>query len=107
MAPTHEEVVVACNALRSDATKWSTASDEMATASTSAAGLVLGRAEFGFAAEGHGVDTAYKTLQDRIAHLLSGADGEFDKIAAALRASADTYEAEDAAGAHEMDSVGG
>ena len=105
--PTHDEVTVACDALRSDAAKWMTASDEMAAASSAAQSLVLGREQFGFAAESHGVAAAYKALQDRIAHLLTGADTEFDKIAAALKTAADAYESEDAAGAHTFDSMGG
>jgi hypothetical protein len=77
----------------------------MAAASSGAQSLVLGREQFGFAAESHGVAAAYKTLQDRIAHLLTGADTEFDKIAKALKTAADAYEREDAAGAHKMNSI--
>ena len=106
MAPPHNEVVVACNALRSDAKKWTTASDEMAASASAAENLVLGRDQFGYAAETHGLVTSYKTLQQRIAHLLTGADAEFDKIAAALKSSADTYEREDAEGAHNFDQMG-
>jgi hypothetical protein len=107
MAPTHDEVKVACAALRSDATKWIAASDEMSAASSAGQSLVLGREQFGFAAESHGLASAYKTLQDRIAHLLTGADTEFDKIAGALKTAADAYETEDAAGAHKFNSMGG
>jgi hypothetical protein len=103
--PTHDEVKVACAALRSDATKWTTASDDMTAASGAAANLVLGLEAFGFAAQSHGLTEAYAALQSRIAHLLTGADGEFDKIAGALRTAADAYESEDAAGAHAMNSI--
>jgi hypothetical protein len=106
MAPTPEEVKVACKALRSDATKWSTASDEMSAAQGSVQNLVLDRAQFGHAADNRGLVSSYKTLQDRIATLLTGADAEFDKMAAALRTAADTYEREDAEGAHEFDQMG-
>lgn len=106
MAPSKDEVQVACDALRSDAKKWATASDEMAGASTSAQNLVLGRDQFGYAAESHGLVAAYTTLQQRIAHLLTGADSEFDKLSGVLKASADTYEYEDAAGAHRMNRIG-
>jgi hypothetical protein len=50
--------------------------------------------------------TSYTTLQQRIVNLLTGADGEFDKIAGALKTAADTYEREDAAGAHAMNKIG-
>ncbi|MGH4016768.1 MAG: hypothetical protein ACRDSL_23110 [Pseudonocardiaceae bacterium] len=92
---------------RSDAKKWATASDAMAAAATSAQNLVIGRDQFGYAAESRGLVAAYTTLQQRIAHLLTGADREFDKISGALKASADTYEREDAAGAHRMNRLGG
>lgn len=105
MAPTHDQVVVACNALRSDATKWVTGSDEMAAAATAAQGQTLGRAELGWIAEQRGVTAAYTTLQGKIATLLTGADREFDALAVALRTSADNYEREDAEGAHLMDGI--
>lgn len=105
MAPSPEDVKVACDALRSDAKKWAAASDEMMAATASAQNLVLGRDQFGYAAESRGLVAAYTTLQQRIAHLLTGADAEFDKISGALKASADTYEYEDASGAHEMGKI--
>jgi len=104
--PTHDEVMVACDALRSDATKWMTASDEMAAAAGKAENLVLGKDQFGGAGDERGVVNAYETLRDKIAGLLTGADAEFDKIAGALRASADTYEREDAEGAHRLERAG-
>ena len=105
MAPS-DKVRVACEALRSDASKWATASDEMTAAATSAQNLVLGTAQFGYAAETHGLVTSYTTLQQRIAHLLTGAGTEFEKISQTLKASADTYEREDAEGAHRMSRIG-
>lgn len=106
MAPPRHDVKVACDALRSDAKKWATASDEMAAASTSAQNLVLGAAQLGYAAESRGLVSVYTMLQQRIAHLLSGADREFDKISKVLIESANTYEYEDSRGAHEMGSIG-
>lgn len=97
-----KKVEVACDALRSDAKKWATASNEMLAAATAAQNLVLGPDQFGYAAENRGLVAAYTTLQQRIAHLLTGADGEFDKISSTLRASANTYEYEDTQGAHRM-----
>lgn len=105
MAPSKAEVKVACDALRSDARKWAAASDEMMAAATSAQNLLLGRGQFGYAAESRGLVAAYTTLQQRIGRLLSEADAEFDKISGALKASADTYESEDASGAHLMGKI--
>jgi hypothetical protein len=106
MAPSHEEVKVACEALRSDAKKWGTASDDMSTAASSAQNLVLGREQFGYAAENHGLVAAYTTLQQRVATLLAGADTEFNKISSTLKQVADTYEREDAEGAHKFNQMG-
>jgi hypothetical protein len=106
MAPTKEDVKVACGALRSDAKKWATASDEMSTATSSAQNLVLGRDQFGYAAENHGLVASYTTLQQRLAGLLQGADTEFGKIDSTLRTVADIYEREDAAGAHKFNQMG-
>lgn len=107
MAPTHEQVVADCNAMRSDATKWTTAADAMHGASDAAKGLNLGDTQFGLADAAQGCKTAYATIQTKLGSLLDGADTEFDKVAAALKASADTYEKEDAEGAHKFDSTGG
>jgi hypothetical protein len=107
MAPTHEQVVADCNDMRSDATKWQTASDAMHGAASTARGLTLGDTQFGLADAAQGCKTAYATIQDKMAGLLDGADAEFEKVAKVLKASADTYEKEDAAGAHRFDSMGG
>jgi hypothetical protein len=74
----------------------------MMAATTAAQNLVLGSDQFGYAAESRGLVAAYSTLQQRIAHLLAGADSEFDKVSGALKASADTYEREDTESAHRM-----
>jgi len=65
--PSHDEVRVACAALRSDAKKWSTASDEMSAAAEKAENLMLGKDQFGWAGDERGVVNAYETLQDKIA----------------------------------------
>ncbi|MGH3428847.1 MAG: hypothetical protein ACRDRI_04330 [Pseudonocardiaceae bacterium] len=102
---TTKKVEVACEALRSDAKKWATASDEMRVAAASAKNLVLGGGQFGHVAEVRGLVAAYTTLQQRIARLLTGANSEFAKVSQALKASADTYEDEDAKGAHMMGGI--
>jgi hypothetical protein len=106
MAPTHDQVVADCNAMRADATKWQTASDAMHGASGTAKGLTLGDTQFGLADAAQGCKTAYATIQSKIVTLFDGADAEFEKVAGVLKASADTYEKEDAAGAHRFESTG-
>ena len=106
MAPPTEEVKVACEALRSDARKWATASDEMSAAAVAAQNLVLDRGQFGYVADNRGLVASYATLQQRLANLLQGADTEFGKISSTLMTVADTYEREDAAGAHKFNKMG-
>ncbi|MGH3698818.1 MAG: hypothetical protein ACRDRU_12120 [Pseudonocardiaceae bacterium] len=100
-----KKVKVACDAMRLDATKWATASDEMRAAATSAQNLVLGRDQFGYDAEILGLVATYTALQQRVAHLLTGADSEFNKISGALKTSADTYKYEDTKGAHRIGKI--
>lgn len=107
MAPTHEQVVADCNAMRADATKWQTASDAMHGAAGTARGLTLGDTQFGLADAAQGCKAAYSSIQDKVAGLFDGADAEFEKVAKVLKASADTYEKEDNDGAHKFDSMGG
>jgi hypothetical protein len=106
MAPTHDQVVADCNDMRSDATKWQTASDAMHGAAGTAKGLTLGDTQFGLADAAQGCKTAYETIQNKLAALMDGADTEFEKVAKALKASADTYEKEDAEGAHRFETTG-
>lgn len=92
MAPTQDELKVALEAMRSDAGVWTHASDEMQAAATAAQNVVLTDAQFGYIAGEQGVITAYQHVQQRIAHLLTGAQAEFDKIGSSLRTAADWYE---------------
>jgi hypothetical protein len=106
MAPPTVDVKVACEALRSDAKKWETASDEMSYSAMAARNLELNEHQFGHFVATHGLVTSYAALQQRLANLLDGADTELGKIARTLRMVADTYEREDAAGAHKFKKAG-
>ncbi|TCO57085.1 type VII secretion target [Actinocrispum wychmicini] len=92
MAPTQDELKVALEAMRSDAGVWTHASDEMQASATAAQNVVLTADQFGWAAEQQGVVGAYQQVQQRMAHLLTGAQTEFDKVATSLRTAADWYE---------------
>ena len=105
MPLTHEQVVVDCEALRSDARKWLAAADDLRGAAGVSAGLVMGVDMFGVSDAG--CQSAYTALQGKLASLLGQADTELRKVAVVLRAAADTYEQEDAAGAHGMAQAGG
>ncbi|HEU5471465.1 MAG TPA: type VII secretion target [Actinophytocola sp.] len=100
-------VEVACDTLRSDATKWGTASDAMETAARTSEGLVLGSDKLGVAAQERGVIAAYDALKQKLSGLITGGATEFDALSSTLREVADTYQREDAEGAHTITEAGG
>ena len=104
--PTHHQVTVDCNALRSDAKKWSAAADDIGAAASTAGGLTLGVDKFGASDAAQGCQSTYAILQSTLATLLSQGNKELEKVATVLKASADTYEREDAAGAHRFEKMG-
>lgn len=99
-------VRVACDALRSDATKWAQAATALDSAAKAAQGLSMGVAELGFAAQEHGVVAAYEALRQKLVRLLTSGVTELDGLAALLRQAADTYQSEDEAGAHRVAEAG-
>lgn len=107
MALTHEQVVVDCDVLRSDAKKWLTAADDMQGAAGAGAGLVMGVDKFGASQASADCQSSYTALQRKLAGLLGQAGTELRKVATVLRSAADTYEQEDTAGAHSLAPTGG
>jgi hypothetical protein len=98
--PTPEQITVALEALESDAALWSRAAAELRDAADAAAGLALDPAAFSFA--GGAVAAAYEALRGRTTALLAEGADNLDAVAAALRASAAAYAADEAAGAHRL-----
>jgi hypothetical protein len=99
------DLTVALEALEADAARWSDTAADLRAASAAAEGLVLAPAAFSFA--GHGAATAYEALRSRTARLLSEGADNLDAVAAALRASAAAYAADEAAGAHRLSGADG
>ena len=99
-APTPDQITVAVEALESDAALWSRTASELRDAAATAAGQVLEPSAFSFA--GGAVAGAYEALRGRTAALLADGADNADAIAAALRASAAAYAADEAAGAHRL-----
>jgi hypothetical protein len=97
------DLVVALEALESDAARWNDAATRLRTAAAAAAGLVLDAGAFSFA--GQAAADAYEALRIRTETLLAQGADELDAIAAALRTSAATYAAEEAAGAHRLEAA--
>lgn len=103
MAPTPQEISVSLEALRADADQWAAAAGTMHAAAGLAETQRLDPAVFSFA--GLTAATTYELLRARMARLLDQGASAFESIAAALRASADSYEADEAAGAHRIRNV--
>jgi len=99
------DVTVALEALEADAARWSSAAADLRAASAAAQGLDLPPAAFSFA--GRAAATAYEALRGRTARLLGEGAENLDAIAAALRASAAAYAADEATGAHRLDVTDG
>jgi hypothetical protein len=99
-APTPDQITVAVEALKSDAALWSRTAAELRDAAATAAEQVLEPSAFSFA--GGAVAAAYEALRGRTAALLTEGADNADAIAAALRASAAAYAADEAAGAHRL-----
>lgn len=100
------KVRASVEAMRSDARTWAAAAREIGQAHAMARNLTLGEEQFTprFAEI---VQASYTELQRHLAALLEAAAVEFDKVGIALRASAETYEREDAEGAHGLRKAGG
>jgi hypothetical protein len=103
MVPTHDQIIVSVDALRTDADEWARAAKDMHDVAAKADTQKVDAAAFSFA--GHAAAAGYETLRAKMAGLISGGAREFDAIAAALRASADAYEADEAAGAHRIQNI--
>jgi hypothetical protein len=99
------DLTVALEALESDAARWADAAVRLRAASAAAAALVLDAGAFSFA--GREAADAYEALRLRTTTLLAQGADELDSIAAALRTSAATYAAEEAAGAHRLGALEG
>jgi len=94
------DLSVALAALEADAARWSAAATALRAAATAAGGLVLADATFSFA--GDQVAAAYEALRSRTARLLAEGADNLDAVAAALRAGAAAYAAEEAAAAERL-----
>lgn len=100
MAPNPQQITVALDALEADAVMWTDAASALHDAAARADGLRIDAAAFSFA--GTAVAGAYEALRVKVGGLVAAGAGNFDSIAAALRASAATYRAEEEAGVHRM-----
>jgi hypothetical protein len=98
-APTPEQVRVATGALRTEAGIWDQQTDALAATRRAVAATALGRLEAGVFQL---VVDAYADVVEVAGTRCAQAVEATGQIAAALRAVADTYDAEDAAGEHRL-----
>jgi hypothetical protein len=94
------DVAVALQALESDARRWTDAAAVLRSAAAAAGEQELDPGTFSFA--GRAVADAYEALRARTSALLVEGADDLDAVAAALRASARAYAAEEEAGAHRL-----
>ena len=97
------EITVALEALRADAALWRRAAADLRVAAATGEGQRLDPHALSFA--GEPVAAAYEALWVKAVGLLRAGAENLDAVAAALDSSADTYAAEDAAGAHRLRGV--
>jgi hypothetical protein len=101
--PEPGDITVALDALEADAVLWTRAAADLRAAATTTEGQRLDPDAFSFA--GESVAAVYEALRVEVAALLRAGADNLDAVAAALRRSAATYAAEDAAGAHRLRAV--
>jgi hypothetical protein len=103
MEHTPDEVTVATDALRADAGAWSGAAAELRVAAVAAGRLALPAPAFSFA--GDAVAGSYEALRSKAAALLVAGTDNLTDVAAALRSTADQYDADEAANAHALRNI--
>jgi uncharacterized protein YukE len=103
MPPTQQQITVSIEALRADADQWAAAAATMNTAASRAGTPKIDADAFSFA--GQAAAVTYGQLHDKLTQLMLQGASTFDAIAAALRASADSYEADEAAGEHRLRNI--
>jgi hypothetical protein len=96
---------VALEAMRSDATVWATASDNLDGPRSTIGGLVLTSADVSFWAVDHGLDRTYNDARLALEDMLNQATQAFRSLSETLNAAANTYEAEEEANMHAMNNI--
>lgn len=103
MTPAPERIAVSLEALRADAVDWDHAAADLRGAAHRADAVVVAPAAFSFA--GGPVAEAYELLRVHAVALLSGGADNLGAVAAALRAAATTYEADELEHVHRLRNI--
>ncbi|WHT18329.1 hypothetical protein N8J89_35325 [Crossiella sp. CA-258035] len=101
-----DKVRASVEAMRADAGEWSSAAREVGQAHSLVKNLMLNEEQFSMLLD-HIIGPTYEQVRQALESLLESAAAEFDKVGMALRMSAETYEREDAEGAHGLRRAGG
>jgi hypothetical protein len=99
------DVRVALEAMRSDATAWATAADNLDGPRATIGGLVLTGADVSLWAVDRGLDQTYNDARLALEDMLTQATQAFRSLSETLDAAANTYEAEEEANTHAMNSI--
>jgi hypothetical protein len=100
--PSKQDIQVAVEALRAEATGWLHQSDQMETIAAKAAGQRMGRLEAGIFQL---MVSAYDDTADQITARCREGHQRMTEIAATLRQVADTYDAEEAKNVHRFSDI--
>lgn len=100
--PTRQEVIVATDALRTEAAEWDLQSTAIGDVGTKVSGMQLGRVEAGLFQL---IVSPYNDVVDQVAARCAEGTVAMTDIAATLRAVATTYDNEDRSGAHRISGI--
>lgn len=99
------DIEVALAAMRTDAGLWDNAAGDLQGPTAALSGVTLTAADVSKWAADAGLDHTYEQARAQLETLLQQGAENFQAIAGALRASADTYQREDEAGRHTFEST--
>lgn len=99
------DISVALEAMRSDAVVWSTAAGDLDGPRSALGGLALTGADVSLWAADRGVDRTYNDAREALEDMLTQATQAFRGLSETLHAAANTYEAEEEANRHAMNSI--
>ena len=99
------DISVALEAMRSDATAWATAADNLDSPRSTIGGLALTGADVSMWAVDRGLDRTYNDARTALEDMLAQATEAFRSLSESLHSAANTYEAEEEANRHSMNSI--
>ncbi|MDQ2588682.1 hypothetical protein [Saccharothrix yanglingensis] len=99
------DISVALDAMRSDAAAWSAAAERLDGPRSAIGDLALTGADVSMWAVDRGLDRTYDDARATLEDMLAQATRAFRGLSESLHAAANTYEAEEEANRHAMNSI--